>query len=344
MARWSVLIFSLLFSLGEILADQLFLVGDHEVSDVTVLRFDLNRVRFRRRGMRPEEIERWRVKDILFSQAPRQLKQGRVFLRQNDWGSARKQLLAVTDPRFQEEAAWWAAYALAQLARERGQQLDKAVKELQDFVATWEGKKGWRVPDALWLLGLLACEKGKADVAQKAFGQLGQLPGTRWKILARAGEGLVALAQGQAQEAASALNTALAECRDNQLTDLYRQLVPYRGKALIAQKRYSEAIRFLSEYIKKPSGQIVLDRYLARAYNVLGDAFRARGAPEDKEEALYRYLWTTVLFRAWRAECAEAFAKAAQLAAELGMQEDSQKLRERLRAEYGDISWATKAK
>ncbi len=93
-----------------------------------------------------------------------------------------------------------------------------------------------------------------------------------------------------------------------------------------------------------PKGGGFYVKFRENRANALGDAYAASGDTESQWEALYRYLRTTVEFRRWRHECAEAFYKAGRLAQKLGVYRDGDRLFGLLRGGYQDSVWTQKLK
>ncbi len=338
-----------LLLLPAVQADDIVRVSGGRVPRVKVLSATHVEVTYERPGVpQPQRLRGEDVEDIIYTGAPG-LEAARTLLRQGSWQEARAAFGKAMglDSRYAEAGAFGIAEVAFWEFLETGmaEKAEEAIHALEAYVKAYEEKKGFYMPRALYMLGKASLEAKLVDAAAKRFSELAALPGESRKQLAELGKGQVALARGNAKEASLTFNNVLRRTRSEKLAQLNRHAMALRGQSLVVEQRYAEAIDELESYVKNgKAGEVVFDRYSAQAYNALGDAYAGRGGRENEWEALYRYLWTTVIFRSWRAECAEAFYKASQLADKLGETADANRLRGILTSEYSNTQWAAKVK
>jgi tetratricopeptide (TPR) repeat protein len=287
------------------------------------------------------------VWDLEFS-AAKGIQAGRSLVRQGRYEEAIAAFgKVIADPLYSDAALFGAASAYYWWYDETGDQAkaEAAIKQLEAYLEEWKPKKGFYVPRALYLLGKAALAANMQGPAAKAFDELAGFTGESRRVLSQLGKGQLALAKGDAADASRQFNTAMNVAKRGDMALLERMARALRGRALVAEKRYADVILELEDrYLKTLKGEkVVFDRYVAQAYNALGDAYAGKGGTDNEWEALYRYLWTTVIFRTWRAETAEAFSKAAALARKLGATADADRLRGILTSEYGNTAWASKS-
>jgi predicted Zn-dependent protease len=337
----------LLFLLPAARADDIIRSSGGRITGVTIRSATYEEVTYKApRIAQTQRLKGEDVEEIVYTKAPG-LEAARTLLRQGSWqeASAAFDKAMRLDPLYADagafgkaEVAFWWFLETGDAAR--GEQ---AIQALEAYLTEYRDKKGFYVPRALYLLGKASLEAKVVDAAAKRFDELAALPGESRKQLAELGKGQVALARGNAKQASLTFNNVLRRARTGKLPLLYRHAMALRGKALVAEKRYGEAVDELEKYLRDlKEDEVVFDRYNARTYNALGDAYAGKGGTENEWEALYRYLWTTVVFRSWRAEAAEAFFKASQLAKKLGETADANRLQGILTGEYSDTLWAKK--
>jgi tetratricopeptide (TPR) repeat protein len=321
-------------------ADDIIRTDGSRIERVQVIEATFDEVKYEDvRVKREQRLAAADVEEILFEE-PRDFASGLALRLQGNYADARTAFQAAARVEgpvgdagafMAAETDWW-EYAETRAATSG----EAAARSLQAYVDGAKPKKGFYVPRALYLIAKLACKLGKPDAAAGPLAELGAMTGDARKLLAELGGAEAALAKGEAQRAATQIRTVMTRSQTAKLPVLYRMAVPVRGEALIAEKRYDEAISSLEEHLSKATrgAEAVFDRSTAQASNVLGDAYVAKGGTDKEWEALYRYIWTTVLFVSWRAERAEALAKAAGLAEKLGQKNDAERLRGRLQGEF----------
>jgi len=328
--------------------DEIIRSDGSTIPKVTIKSATLDEVSYtQRRITTPQRLSGDQVHEIVY-ESVQLLRTAEALLVQGNWAEAAAQFDRVArtgDPGPAEAGAFGKAKTAAVKFLETGSGGEEAAKALDDYLTAYQPKKGFYVPRALYLAGRAAVAAGDYSRASSKFDALAALPGTSRKLLADLGKGELALAKGEASSASTTFNTVLTRAKSGNLPFIYRRAAAFRGKALVAEKRFSDAISFLERFLETPKGkEVVFDRAAARAYNALGDAYAGKGGTDNEWEALYRYLWTTVDFRKWRLECAEAFYKAALLAEKLGAKNDAARLKEQLLGEYSDTVWAQKVK
>ncbi len=323
-------------------ADEIVTIDGTSITRTTIKKANAEVVVYQMQQVTVEQrLDAERVRRIRYTRN-RPMKQAQDLMDQGRWREAIPYFQkAAAETALQEPAAFGVAEALYRLSETTGADSHKAIKTLEAYLATYREKKGFYVPAALALLGEAHVNAGSLDKAESTFTELAGFSGDTRRLGSQLGLGLVHMARKMTAKAATIFNTVLRQARRANLAEIYRQAAAYRGRALVAEKRLKEAITFLEEHLKSEGA--VLDRSMAQAYNALGDAYQAAGGTENRWEALYRYLWTTVIFRTARRECAEAFVKAVDLSRRLGEGEEADRLHAIFMSEFGDTVWAKRA-
>jgi tetratricopeptide (TPR) repeat protein len=250
---------------------------------------------------------------------------------------------AQRNPRLAEPGAFGIAWTLYRQHIETGEKGQEAVGQLRKYLGEYAPKKGFHVPRAIFLLGNAYVAVGSLVKASEQYDRLANFDGDSRRLLAVLGKGRVILTRCEPERASQLFKSVVRRAKWSDVPQIYRRAVVWRGRSFIAEGDARSAVALLEDHLEDPpEGAREGDRFLAQASNVLGDAYAVSEDTQSQWEALYRYLRTTVEFRKWRNECAEAFYKAGRLAQELGVEKDAHRLFVLLRSMYGGSVWARK--
>lgn len=281
------------------------------------------------------------VQEIKYSDAS-SLQTAYELLNRGMYNEARDRFRQVNGkPFLAEEGDYGAAYVSYRKYEDTGKHLDEAITRLTEYIGGYKEKLGFHLPQAHFYLANLYLAKKDDKNASAQLDALAAFSGTSREILSELGKGKIELQKGSVKQASTTFYTLLQRTKSQQMDKLHKMAVCLRGTSLVAEKRFDEAIEFLNDFVRESKDdKVKFDKYAARAFNILGSAFSGKGGSESEWKALYKYLWTTVIFRHCRAESAEAFYHAHTLAKKLGKTSDAAQLKANLLRFYADTKWA----
>jgi hypothetical protein len=189
------------------------------------------------------------------------------------------------------------------------------------------------VPAAVAALGDAYLLQGSVGLARNEFRKLTDASqyGERWRGEGYDGLGRCDLAEKKWEAAGQNFTVAFQ-------AGVRRAHVGY-ARSQTGRKNYQLAVDSLERqfFLKKPE----FDRVEADAHLAAGEAYEAWGG-DHLWDAVYQYLWVSALYGVYRAEEAQALARAASLLDRLGAKEDAAQVLRRLRDKYPNSPPASK--
>jgi tetratricopeptide (TPR) repeat protein len=283
-----------------------------------------------------------RVREVVFGAEPDSLRSARTMLLRQDPAGALAELDKVEQAELDgsadnvlTEMDFVRAAGTARAATATGSGLDAAEKAIREFVA--KRPRSHHFYAAHEILGDLLARAGKYDAAAAAYAVLEKGPPA---LRVRAAAAKAGLLFEQKQYAAAQKEYGSAAAIDTDPKDA----------TSAAQKRYAElgAARCLVRQ-GKPADVVPLVRgvvaaaspddreLLARAFNVLGDAYAAVGGKE--QDALIAYLTVDLVFNTVPDSHAEALFNLARLWQKAQNPERSRAAKQALETSYPDSRW-----
>ena len=187
-------------------------------------------------------------------------------------------------------------------------------------------------------LGDLLAALNKFDQAESYFAKLGSAPWPDYKMRAGVLAGRALVGQKEYARALARFEEVLATEATGKEADR-QKLAATLGKAaaLVGGGKSDEAIKSVEEIIAKADPENV--ELHARAYNILGNAYRGAG---KKKEALLAFLHVDLLYSKFPDQHAEALANLATLWTEVDKADRAAQARSVLKEKYPDSVWAAK--
>jgi tetratricopeptide (TPR) repeat protein len=279
---------------------------------------------------------------VQFDSEPRELTEARVAVHAGRFDEALKHLtkLDAEDAKRAEIAAdieYYRGLTSARLALAGMGSKADAGRQLLNFESAH--KTSFHYYQACETLGDLLAALNKYDKAEAFYAKLGNAPWPDYKLRSGVLVGRSAVAQKEYERAIGKFDEVIAS--DAEGKDAERQkLAAALGKAsaLAGSGKADEAIKSVEAIIAKadPENQ----ELHARAYNILGNCYRAAGR---KKEALLAFLHVDLLYARFAEQHAEALANLATLFPEVeNKAERGTDARNRLKENYPDSVWAAK--
>ncbi len=227
-----------------------------------------------------------------------------------------------------EKAQMGRARVLAELGMTDPKILGDAIKALSTFVSAHP--KSRHALAAHELLTELQLYKGDFAGARKTAADLSKLPSasTRGTIL----QARIDVKQKKFNEALAAAETVVSSSGKNSASK--RDALLVKAEALAGLAKYPEAEAAAREVMKGAGAEDA--QVQAAAYNTLGDCLVAAG---KKNEAVYAYLHTDLVFFKNKDEHAKALARLVKLFRELKRDDRAQECLDRLKQDYPQSAW-----
>ncbi|MGD9126909.1 MAG: hypothetical protein PVH19_05970 [Planctomycetia bacterium] len=287
------------------------------------------------RGGLDTDIPTNKIVSISFSGEPRSLSRAReaaLSERFEDAITALKDVDAskLTGP-IAADAAFWQAFSESQIAMQGRASIDEAGGKLHKFIQ--DHPKNYHSYTAHRLMGDMLLAGGQAGTAATYYETLGKAPWPELQAeskilsaLALAEAGKATQAQSLAQQAATAANLSLSQ---KAALDLVQ------AQCLISENKPKQAVRLIEKQLKNlPPEDNALN---AKAYNMLGKAYRQAGQSRD---ALLAFLHVDLLYANNALAHAEALSNLAQLWDEVHKPERARTAKETLKQRYRFSRWS----
>jgi hypothetical protein len=243
----------------------------------------------------------------------------------------------------QKDVEYYRAYFTAKLALGGSQKIAAAGLMMKAFADANE--KNYHYYDAVELVGDLFLAVHQYPQATEYYARLDNAPWPEYKMRAGAATGRTLLDQGKAAEALTAFDKVIAADipSDSPVIEAAtaQRTAATLGKAsaLVALKRCDEGIKLIEEVIQKTDAEDA--PAMARAYNVLGRAYRQSG-PGHEKEALLAFLHVDRLYASVPDSHAEALANLVELWEQVHKNERANRDRKTLQEKYPDSPWTKK--
>jgi hypothetical protein len=237
-----------------------------------------------------------------------------------------------------QDVEYYKALCTAKLALGGSLKIADAGRMMKAFADANE--KNYHYFDASEMVGDLFLAARLYPQAAEYYSRLDNAPWPEYKMRAGMATGKTLLDQGKAQEALAAFDKVIATEAEGDSAATQR-LTATLGKAgaLIALKKTNDAVKLVEEVIKKTDPEDA--PLMARAYNLLGKAYRQAG-PNHEKEALMAFLHVDLLYSSVADAHAEALANLAELWEQDHKSERAGRARKTLEEKYPDSTWAKK--
>jgi len=248
------------------------------------------------KSKRAQSVEGFTVTAL--DRASQRLGPARGALENGDFAKAEEALAAVTSGEDWEKAE--AAYLRGRLYLEwgggDGAKTEKAVAAFTEYLNAYRAGKDFYVPFAVYGLGKALIAAGKPKEATAQFKSLEEFGGARgiWAVRAKIGEGWAVLKE-KGRTGVNVARKAFTEVlTDRNLpAETQQEAAVGRAATLTIGEQYDDAIGFLNQTFFEAKG-VAHSEYYGEACNLMGDAYRGKGSPQEAE---LWYLRTTCFFK-----------------------------------------------
>ena len=284
-----------------------------------------------------------KIREVQFADEPQSLKSARGMLFRGRAAEALEELAKIeptelegAEPTLIDDVAFVKAAAAGRASLRSGADPKEAGKLVNDFLAKHPQTHHFYALQEL--LGDLLARLGKPEPALAAYSQLDKGP-PAFKVRAASAKAAMFFDQKKYQEALNEFDTAIQiDATDD------ASLAQKRGAGLGKAKCFSqlgkndEAIALVHSIIKQADPEE--KELLARAYNVLGGAYRTLGGKD--QDALISFLTVDLVYNSNPDSHAEALANLSELWESGKNPERAREARQNLEASYPGSQWAKK--
>lgn len=281
-----------------------------------------------------EEIRR-----IQFAGEPPEFNSARTQLERGRFDLAEERLekidrAKITRDEIKQELDYLLALSEANLALAGKSDRKAAITQLGEFGTSH--RTSFHVPEIIALHGDLYRAVGDFTSARKKYETLAKAPTAYYKAQSAMLVGRLLAELGQHAEAIEQFDAALAAAGTGGLTSEIRREATFgRVACLAATGKLAEGLELVHQIVERTNPDDTAT--LARAYNALGDSYRAAG---DLRAARDAYLHVDLLFNSAGAEHAESLYRLTNLWKELRQPTRAQDAQQRLSDDYALSRWA----
>jgi tetratricopeptide (TPR) repeat protein len=290
------------------------------------------------------QVEVNNVKQVVFADAPAQMRSAQTSLAGGQIEDALEKLNQIKQDDVQRPIVWkevvyYKAYCMAKLALVGGGDKTAAARVMGEFAKT-EGEYAgtYHYYEANEIMGDLAGSLGKPDVAAKFYAAVGEAPWPDFKMKAAVLEGQALVAQGNYKDAYGKFSDVLKSQLNTPVAARMKDFATL-GKAVCLSEagKADEGVTEVEKIIA--NGDSKDGELFARAYNALGHCHAKAGRTKD---ALLAYLHVDLMFYQDPAQHAESLYHLASLWKDVDKTEQSLKARTLLKQRYPGSVWAGK--
>jgi tetratricopeptide (TPR) repeat protein len=237
-------------------------------------------------------------------------------------------------PVVAKDVEFYAALASARQALAGSGSIAEAGKKM--FAFEKENRDSYHYFEACETVGDLLVALGNFPVAESFYNKLAEAPWPAYQNRAGVLVGRALVGQKKFPEAVARFDAVLANPAEDSESQAQKVAAKLgKASALSAQGKVTEAVPLVEEVIEKANPA---DEDLhARAYNILGNCYRAANQPK---QAILAFLHTDLLYPTSGAQHAEALAQLADLFAADNKPERAAQARALLKDKYPESSWA----
>jgi hypothetical protein len=292
----------------------------------------------------PKKLSIEAIRDVRLAGEPEELRDARNFLLRKDGAAALDELgkiaadeLAEFDERITQEIAFVRSGATARRALSTGEGLPAAQKAVAEYLAA--NQRSLHFYAMQELLGDLLAAQGKPGDAATAYAALDKGPPAievraatlKADLLFR--QGMYAEAQKEYEAAAKAAAAIAGDTGPRAA----RAALLGRARCLIRQAKAGDAVGIVMGIVAGTEGD---DESLGKAYNVLGDAWRATAGKE--RDAILAFLTVDLVHNELPDDHAEALFNLVELWGKVNFPERAREARQTLETAYPNSPWTKK--
>ncbi len=285
------------------------------------------------------------IREVAFSGEPTSLKSARGMVLKGRPADAIEELKKIeademegVEPLVVAEKAFVEAAAVGGVAAMTGADLDAATKAVQDYLAK-HGKSHHALP-MQELLGNILTKAGKFEDAATAYGALEKGP-PAFRVRAASARANLFFAQDKFAEAIKEFDAATKiETDPKDVASAAQKSEAELGKArcMARQGKSEDAVKLVQGILKGADPEA--KELLGRAYNVLGESYRAAGGKD--QDALIAFLTVDLVYNTVPDNHAEALYNLVDLWERGKNPERSREARQQLESAYPQSPWTKK--
>jgi len=296
------------------------------------------------RGGDTRKIAIDQIREVQFGGEPQSLRAARALLGRGRAADAVEEVAKVesseldgAEPLLLDELDFVKAAAAGRAALAAGADPKEAGRLVTEFLT--KHPKSHHFYEMQELLGDLLARAAKPDAAVAAYATLARGPAA-FKVRAAAAKAGMLLDQQKFAEALAEYEAAIAvDAADESSAAQKRNAQLGKARCLAGLGKNAEAVELVLGIVKQSDPEE--KELLARAYNVLGAAYRAAG--DKDQEALISYLTVDLVYNGSPESHSEALAHLAELWEKAKNPERSREARKLLQETYPTSPWAKKA-
>ena len=304
---------------------------------------DANEVQFEDRTGETKKIPVDQIREVQFGDEPAELKSARSMLLRGRAADALEELAKIgandldgAEQILLDEVEYVRAAATARVALAAGGDPREPGKLVADFVA--KHPESHHAYDMQEILGDLLARAGRIDNALAAFGQLAKGP-PAFKVRAASAKAAMLLDQGKYAEALGEYDAAVQIRTTDEASAAQKRAAELgRARCLAQLGKPYEAITLVQSVIQQADPED--GEVLGRAYNALGQAYRAVAGKE--QDALIAFLTVDLVYNKGPENHAEALYHLVELWEKGANPERSREARSTLETSYPGSRWAKK--
>jgi len=282
------------------------------------------------------------VKDILkvtFGDEPAELATARDRALAGQFGDAvvelkKVDMTQISNDVIKQDAAYYAAYCMAQIALNEGGDKAAAKQQMLNFIT--QNTNTFHFFEGAQLLGDLSTALGEYADAAKYYGGLSKAPWPEYRMQAAVLQARSLSAEGKYAEALTGFEQVLASgLATPEVNEQKMHATVGKAVCLAATGKHEEGIQIVEGLIAKndPSDASLF----GRAYNALGACYMKTDKPQD---AILAFLHTDLLFFSDPEAHAEALYYLSKLWADVGKSDRAVRARGTLTERYAGSRWA----
>jgi tetratricopeptide (TPR) repeat protein len=293
-------------------------------------------------GSTAKEIPVDQVQTVFFETEPTELRTAKTHLLGGHYAEALAALERIKAddsgrPEVRQDIDFYKALCAAKMAMTGNGKIADAGRMMKSFAD--ENRKSYHYFEASETVGDLLMAVGQYAPAAAYYGRLDQAPWPDYQMRASVAAGRAILAQGKIDDAQAAFDRVIAIEASDAPAQRQRTFARLgKAAALAAAKRPAESLKIVEDILQTADPED--SPLLARAYNVLGTAYRQGG---QTTEALLAFLHVDLLYPTVPDAHAEALANLAELWGLVRRTQRAERARQTLQEEYPDSPWTKKA-
>jgi tetratricopeptide (TPR) repeat protein len=283
------------------------------------------------------------IREVQFGGEPAELKSARSMLLRGRAADALEELAKIVatdldgaEQLLLDEVDYVRAAATARVALAAGGDPRESGKLVADFVA--KHPESHHAYDMQELLGDLLARAGRVDNALAAYGQLAKGP-PAFKVRAASARAAMLLEQGKYAEALREFDAAVQIDTSDEASAAQKRAAELgRARCLAQLGKPDEAVGLVQSVIQQADPED--GAVLGRAYNALGEAYRAAAGKE--QDALIAFLTVDLVYNKVPENHAEALYNLVELWDKGASPERSREARATLESSYPGSQWSKK--